>query len=223
MDLDRIEFVENPEPRCPVVLLLDTSGSMSGDPITQLNSGIETFKREVQQDATASLRVEVEIITFNSSVDIIQEFVTIDGFLPPKLKVSGETKMGQGIELALNELEKRKSIYRSEGIQYYRPWIFLITDGSPTDMWEQASHRIKQAVTDGKLCFFLIGVKGANMDILRQIAHPSTPPVMLTGVKFQELFRWLSNSMKRVSSNKVGQQVELPPIDEWAGWGQVNT
>jgi uncharacterized protein YegL len=132
MPLD-IEFAKNPEPRCPVVLLLDTSGSMSGERIDELNAGLAIFKQEVQRDTTASLRVEVAIITFDSSVNLIQDFVTIDNFSPPQLTTTGTTAMGQGIELALNEVESRKAIYKSNGIQYYQPWVFLITDGGPTD------------------------------------------------------------------------------------------
>ena len=121
------------------MLLLDTSGSISGQPIDELNAGLAIFKQEVQRDTTVSLRVEVAIITFDSSVDILQDFVTIDKFYPPQLTASGTTAMGQGIELALNEVESRKAIYKSNGIQYYQPWVFLITDGGPSDSWQSAA------------------------------------------------------------------------------------
>ncbi|MEI3652149.1 MAG: hypothetical protein V6D39_19700 [Dolichospermum lemmermannii FEM_B0920] len=91
------EFADNPEPRCPVVLLLDISGSMSGSPIAQLNAGLATFKQEIEQDATASLRVEVAIITFGSTPELLQDFITIDQFHPPNLSTSGTTSMGSAI------------------------------------------------------------------------------------------------------------------------------
>jgi uncharacterized protein YegL len=217
MPLD-IEFAKNPEPRCPVVLLLDTSGSMSGDRIDELNAGLAIFKQEVQRDTTASLRVEVAIITFDSSVNLIQDFVTIDNFYPPQLTTTGMTAMGQGIELALNEVESRKAIYKSNGIQYYQPWVFLITDGGPSDSWQSAAQRVKQATANGKISFYAVGVQGADMNILGQI---DPEPLMLQGLQFQEMFRWLSDSMKRVSSTKVGGgQTALPPISKWA---QTNT
>jgi uncharacterized protein YegL len=217
MPLD-IEFAKNPEPRCPVVLLLDTSGSMSGERIDELNAGLAIFKQEVQRDTTASLRVEVAIITFDSSVNLIQDFVTIDNFSPPQLTTTGTTAMGQGIELALNEVESRKAIYKSNGIQYYQPWVFLITDGGPTDSWQSAAQRVRQASADRKISFYAVGVQGADMNILGQI---DSEPLMLKGLQFQELFRWLSDSMKRVTSSKVGGgQTSLPPISKWA---QTNT
>ncbi|MEI2578639.1 vWA domain-containing protein [Scytonema sp. PRP1] len=169
---DNIEFAVNPETRCPVVLLLDTSGSMSGERIDQLNLGVTTFKQEVEQDPTASLRVEVAVITFDNSAQVVQDFVTINQFIPPVLQAIGRTSTGQGIELALDTIEKRKSVYKNNGVQYYRPWLFLITDGSPTDSWQQAAQRAKQAVADGKLSFFAVGVQGADMATLGQIASP---------------------------------------------------
>ncbi|MBO9633495.1 MAG: hypothetical protein J7578_10300, partial [Chitinophagaceae bacterium] len=57
-------FADNPEPRCPCVLLLDTSGSMSGKPIAQLNEGIQTLKKELLADPLASKRVEIAVVTF---------------------------------------------------------------------------------------------------------------------------------------------------------------
>lgn len=216
-----IEFAKNPEPRCPVVLLLDTSGSMSGDRINELNAGLASFKQDVEKDTTASLRVEVAIITFDSSVHIVQDFVTMDNFYPPQLTTSGTTSMGEGIELALNEVENRKAIYKSNGIQYYQPWVFLITDGGPTDSWQSAAQRVRQADADRKISFYAVAVQGADMNILGQIAPVNTPPLILRGLQFQELFRWLSDSMKRVSTSKVGGgQTSLPAV---TGWAQTNT
>ncbi|MBP0014336.1 MAG: VWA domain-containing protein [Roseofilum sp. SBFL] len=216
-----LEFADNPEPRCPVVLLLDTSSSMSGAPITQLNAGVATFQQEVQRDPTASLRVEVAIIAFSSDAQLVQDFVTLDQFNPPQLQANGLTAMGQAIELALDQVERRKTEYKNNSIQYYQPWIFLITDGEPNDSWQNAAQRVRQADADRKVSFFAIGVQGANINTLRQIAPANTPPLMLDGLKFTDLFRWLSDSMKRVSSSKVGSgQLSLPPV---SGWAQVNT
>jgi uncharacterized protein YegL len=212
------EFIENPENRCPVILLLDTSGSMAGKPIQELNRGLTVFKESVQEDAMAALRVEVALITFGS-VQLVQDFVTIDQFTPPQLEAKGVTPMGEAIECALDLLEARKATYKASGIQYYRPWVFLITDGAPTDNWESAAQGVSQAETERKLLFFAVGVQGADMKTLRQIAPPERPPVLLNGLDFRSLFVWLSQSMKRVSSGKVGEQLALPPV----GWGQITT
>ncbi|MEH1765980.1 vWA domain-containing protein [Nostoc sp.] len=213
------EFVENPENRCPVILLLDTSGSMSGQPIQELNRGLAAFKEDVQKDSQASLSVEVAMITFGPIVKLTQDFVTIDQFTPPTLEVGGVTPMGAAIEYALDFLENRKQTYQNNGILYYRPWVFLITDGAPTDSWNSAAQRLRQAEAQSRLSFFAVGVKDADMNILKQISPPERPPVTLNGLDFRELFVWLSASVKRVSSGKVGQAVALPAM----GWGQITS
>ncbi|MEH2303971.1 vWA domain-containing protein [Nostoc sp.] len=213
------EFVENPENRCPVILLLDTSGSMSGQPIQELNRGLAAFKEDVQKDSQASLSVEVSMITFGPIVKLTQDFVTIDQFTPPTLEVGGVTPMSGAIEYALDFLENRKQTYKDNGILYYRPWVFLITDGAPTDSWDSAAQRLRQAEAQSRLSFFAVGVQGADMNILKQISPPERPPVTLNGLNFRDLFVWLSASMKRVSSGKVGQAVALPAM----GWGQITS
>jgi uncharacterized protein YegL len=107
--LEQAEFAENPEPRCAVVLLLDTSGSMHGQPIVELNNGLKEFHAALKADRLASLRVEVAVITFGGAVralnvasdggkeipfDAEQAFVIADNFHPPTLAANGETPMG---------------------------------------------------------------------------------------------------------------------------------
>ena len=135
------DFATNQEPRCPVVLLLDNSGSMDGQPIQQLNQGVAVLKQSLDQDPLAKLRVEVAIVSFGP-VRTCQDFVTIDQFVPPQLKAEELTPMGEAINYALDLLENRKTDYRNNGIPYYRPWVFLITDGSPTDTWQPAAQRV---------------------------------------------------------------------------------
>lgn len=212
------EFVENPENRCPVVLLLDTSTSMAGKPIEELRRGVQIFKEEIQKDTKAALTVEVAIVTFGP-VQLVQDFATIDQMQVPELVADGYTPMGEAIEYGLNLLEGRKEIYKGHGVQYYRPWIFLITDGAPTDSWQNAAQRIKQGESQRKFCFFAVGVDGVDLETLKQIAPLERPPALLQGLDFKSLFIWLSTSMKRVSSGKVGEAIALPPV----GWAQIAT
>ena len=119
------EFADNPEPRCPCLLLLDVSGSMSGQPIAELNAGLTAFKDELASDALAMKRVEVGIITFGP-VRTELPFQSAESFYPPSLSPQGDTPMGGAIHQAIDMVRQRKEEYRANGISYYRPWVFLL-------------------------------------------------------------------------------------------------
>src|SRR5215207_9775791 len=100
-------FAENPEPRCACLLLLDTSGSMGGKPITELNAGLMEFKNALAQDDLAMKRVELAIVGFGP-VQVHTEFTEAQYFNPPALSASGDTPMGAAIKYALEMVRKRK-------------------------------------------------------------------------------------------------------------------
>ncbi len=216
---EAVEFAENPEPRCPCVLLLDTSGSMSGEPIKALNEGLQAFKNDLVKNSLAQKRVEVGVVTFDSDVKVVTNFVTADNFEVPILTAQGLTHMGLAINKALDLLQQRKNQYRDNGIPYYRPWVFLITDGSPQGeeqtVVEKATARLKEEEDNKRVAFFAVGVEDADLESLRKIAIRE--PVKLHGLNFTEMFIWLSNSMQKVSQSRPGEQVPLSPV----GWGSV--
>ena len=206
-------FADNPEPRCPCLLLLDTSGSMGGAPIAELNAGLAELKNELAADSLAMKRVEVAIVSFGP-VDIETTFQTAPNFFPPTLSANGDTPIGAAIRQGLELIRQRKDEYRANGISFYRPWLFLITDGAPTDEWQSAAALVREGEASKSFAFFAVGVAGANMDVLRQISVRE--PLKLEGLKFRELFQWLSNSMKSVSQSVPGTAVPIQPPQGWA-------
>lgn len=216
---EAVEFAENPEPRCPCVLLLDTSGSMQGPAIEALNKGLKAFKDDLARDPLASRRVEIAIVSFDNEIKTAQDFVTVDAFQPPTLTAQGQTFMGGAIQKALDLIQARKNQYRANGIAYYRPWVFMITDGEPQgepdNVVQTAVARLKKEEAEKRVAFFAVGVENANMEKLQQMVVRA--PVKLVGLNFVEMFVWLSRSMEKVAQSRTDEQVALPP----PGWASV--
>ena len=211
------DFASNPEPRCPCILLLDVSGSMNGRPINELNAGLVTFRDELLADPLALKRVELGIVTFGP-VHVEQPFTSAANFFPPILFAQGDTPMGAAITKALDMVEERKREYRANGISYYRPWIFLITDGAPTDEWQAAANKVFRGEEDKRFAFFSIGVQGADMKTLAQISVRQPLPLQgypVRCVRFPAPRRERKLCWKR---QKAGRQCELASglcINRW--------
>lgn len=213
------DLIENPSPRCPCVLVLDTSSSMNGAPIDQLNEGVQHFIQSLNEDEIAACSVEVAVITAGSSITKQLPFtnaMSVEGF--NRFDASGMTPLGGAVDMALNMLDERKKEYQRNGVPYFQPWMVMISDGGPNDSnWQAAAAKAKQLAEQRKLVSLVIGIEGADMHTLALFSN--RPAVMLQGLKFHEFFEWLSASMSRVSNSaSTTAQVDLPPID---GWGSI--
>lgn len=201
LDAERITFVNNPEDRCPIVLLLDTSYSMSGERIQALNEGLRVFEKELKDDQLAAKRVDVAVVTFGPVV-LAQDFLDAQYFQAPSLNADNNTPMGEAVEFGIRLLEQRKAIYRDYPINYYRPWILLITDGAPTDNIDEAKRLVWEGEKNKEFMFFAIGVEDADMSALADLSLRD--PLKLRGIAFKELFSWLSSSLSAVSQSQPG-------------------
>ena len=170
-------LLKTPKPDALCVLLLDTSSSMEGEPILALNHGLRAFKEDLRKDALASRRVEVAMVTFDSTVEVVQDFITADQFEPPGLTAQGSTLMGQAIHKALDMVSARKAQYKAAGVLYYRPWVFLITDGEPQGESEkilsEVATRVREEEANKRVAFFAVGVEKANMEKLKTLSVPA--------------------------------------------------
>ena len=211
----------NPAPRCPVTLLLDTSGSMYGQPIQELNAALCQFIKETSEDEAASMSVELEGITFDDAADIVLPFTPISSVRrnSVQLDANGMTSMGAALGLAKTELEKRRRMYRNSGISSYRPWVILMTDGGPNDNWVAAADQMRRLAEAGKITYIGIEIgNSADHGTMCQILPAQPGPVKLQGLKFKQFFHWLTDSLKSISSSAVSDQdnVKLGSIRSWA-------
>ncbi len=208
------------EMKCPVALLLDTSGSMSGEPIQRLNQGVTCLLDELKADPTARKRVELAIITFGGDIKVVQPLATVEDISFASCESGGTTPMGKAVVLGLSLLEETKKMYREEGVPYYRPWLVLITDGCPTDMqplsddplWMESTRKIQDAERNKKALCWAFGVEGAEMGTLSRLFN-NDRVYKLSGFPFKELFQWLSGSISMVMNSNPGDSLELysPP------------
>lgn len=219
---EAVSFASNPEPRVACVVLVDTSYSMDGRPIEEVAAGLSVLKSELQADELSTKRAEVAIVTFGGGVTVAHDFSTVDLFTPPSLTANGDTPMGAAISQAIDLVTARKKVYRDNGIAYYRPWIFLITDGAPTDHWNDAAIRVQEGEKQGEYVFFSVGVDGADFTVLKSLSR-LREPLKLKGLRFRDLFQWLSKSLRSVSHSKMNASAPIENPVGPTGWAEVPT
>ena len=205
-------LIDNTSQRLPCVIVLDGSWSMEGNPIAELNLGLKLLEEELKKDDIASQRVQLLIIRFGGEdkVEVISDWQDAMDFSAPTIVASGRSPLGAAVKVALTKIEEQKTRYKTFGTAYNRPWLFILTDGEPTDEnWEQVAEQCSDAERAEKHVFFGIGVAGANMGTLAQFS--TRKPVRLQGLKFRELFMWLSASASSASKGAQGTTVQISP------------
>ena len=226
--LSQIEIASPEQPHCATLLLLDTSGSMvENKKIDQLSDGLRLLREEILKDELAASRVDIAVVTFgDGEVTAAHPFTSIQDFRPPHLSANGDTPMGEAILRGIEFIETRKRIYRDQGVNYYRPWIFMITDGEPTDMkqgdqkWALVKNTIADCERNGKVLFFSVGVEPANMTLLNDLMPESRGAIKLRKGNFREMFQWLSNSQEKIVKSDIGPG-EMVKLDAPSGWGEI--
>lgn len=220
--VDRVRVNENNrEPRQPLVLLVDTSGSMSGD-LAEVTAGLDALRAALARDTVARNRVELVVVTFGGSVTTHGNFGEAAVFEPPALAAAGDTPMAAALEQALDLLEAKKRAYKESGLDYYRPLIFLLTDGEPTDVarWPEAVRRVREAERGKKIVLLSVGTKTANFAKLGELT-PDRTPLRLKEAQWETMFQWLSRSLQARSRSRPGEEVPLENPTGPNGWGAL--
>lgn len=214
-----VSLVDNSEQRTPLILVLDCSGSMDGAPINQLNAGLKLLEKELKDDVIAAKRVRVLVIQYGGmdNAAVLGDWCDAMDFSAPQLTASGTTPTGAAVELALQEIEEEKARFRQAGVAYTRPWLFLMSDGHPTDNWEATAEQCRESEQNNKVAVFPIAIGKADLEMLGQFSRNGERGVkQMQGLQFKELFLWLSASMRVVSNSTPGGQVQLPSTDSWS-------
>ena len=213
---DGIElFAGNPQARCPVALVLDTSGSMQGAAITELQQAVRMFYQEIARDPLASLRVSPSVFAFGGRVTQIVPFspkMVAPADAPEQLVAEGDTPLGAAISAAVQTIREQIQLYRQHAIPSYRPWVILMSDGHPTDQWQQAAAELK--ALSGKGWTVLCIAMGAHADLPALAECSTIEPRRIGTLEFAPFFRWLSSSLKAESRSATSnrQPVGLPAV-----------
>ena len=218
--LEDVEFAQNREPRCPLVILVDVSGSMSGTRIAQVNRALSEFGDHIRKDTLTALRTDIAVVAFNHETQLVADFTEgMDYQPPPPLSAKGGTKMGNAVLTALNMVETRKKTYRDNGLPYYRAFVMMLTDGKPEhDKQEEiiaAANAVQaaEAQKNAKVVAFGIAAEGnrggADIQAIQRIV-PSTWEDLISTDQLPGALEWLANSMESVSQSQPGDEVALP-------------
>jgi uncharacterized protein YegL len=204
-------------------------------PIAKLNEGLKVFEGFIKNNEKARKSVEVSVVTFGGSVQV-SDFVQARDFEAPVLDGYGETPMCEGIMTALQKIRQRKDEIRSRGESYYRPWLFLLTDGEPTDGKKimNTADALQQAHEGNNAVSYFAGIgDDVNWEVLNTLSPKHTkdakdgrhkkgdfvnsPLEVINEGALIELFKWLEASMTIVAaSGEDTDAAALPPVSGWA-------
>jgi uncharacterized protein YegL len=202
--------------KVPVVLVLDTSSSMCGEPIKELNEAVNLFISELKSDEKARKSADVAVVTFGNGDVVEYPFTIVDKCEGFNFECGGVTPMGEALERALDLIEDRKRFYNENGITYYRPWLVLITDGYPTDMskgdsrWNNIKTKLEDFESRKKVWAWAFGVSTADMNALKDLFNVERVFRLSDTSTFKIVFKWLSASVSQTSAEGDSATVKNP-------------
>lgn len=206
------------EKHLPCIILTDCSGGMAGAPIAELNQGFVEFGKALQADSLAQGRVDVCVMSFADGVKTELGFRSAEDYQAPTLTAGGLTAFNEAVNTALDQLEARKEEYRQLGTTYNRPWLFVLTDGYPTDDHLEADtrDRLQNYISNKKVNYIPMGIGSANIPHLQSYYPESAPQkavLKATQNNFKDAFLWLSASVVTTSkSDLTSGTIESAPV-----------
>ena len=200
--------------RLPVYLLIDTSGSMNGEPIAAVNNGLQSLIATLKQDPFALESVYISIITFDREVKEVLPLTELEMLQAPQLTPppSGPTLLGKALELLMEKLDRE--IIKNQPNQKgdWRPLLFILTDGKPSDkaLFKEMAEKLK-TYKFGSIVACAAG-PDALLEPLKMLTDDVFSLATMDGTSFPQFFKWVSQSIAQGSANnKTLSDDKLPP------------
>ncbi len=201
--------------RLPVYLVLDTSGSMYGEPIEAVKNGVQTLISTLRSDPYALETAYISIITFNTNAQQVAPLTELAAFQQPTIDASGCTALGGALELLAQKIDSEVTKTTAEVKGDWKPLVFLMTDGEPTDDITRGLEEFKKRKT-GMVVACAAG-SGANTNTLKKITENVVSLDTADSATIKAFFKWVSASVSTSSINlekgegETSSMSELPP------------
>jgi uncharacterized protein YegL len=208
----------------PVFLLLDTSGSMRGEPISAVNAGLQALIASLRTDPFALETVHLCIMTFDAAVNVVLPLTPIDQVQVPEITTpdSGPTLLGKALQVLCEHHDREIRRSTAEGKGDWAPLLFVMTNGSPTDLqvFEEQLLEIRQR-RFGNIVGCAAGPK-AKAQFLAMLTDKVFALDTMDSAAFTSFFRWMSVAVSTGSrSQGVGGPTALPPPNEISARGLI--
>ena len=198
--------------RLPVYLLLDTSGSMTGEPIEAVKNGVQMMMHSLRQNPQAIETAYVSIITFDTDAKQIIPLTDLASFQMVDIKAQGVTSLGAALSLLAEKLNSEVSKTTLEQKGDWKPLIFIMTDGIPTDDWQPGLNQLK-SVSKGLIVGCAAG-SGADDSVLRQITESVVRLDNADAESISQFFKWVTASISTSSTKVEDSGIDLTKMDQ---------
>ncbi|HAR72820.1 vWA domain-containing protein [Empedobacter falsenii] len=198
--------------RLPVYLLLDTSGSMTGEPIEAVKNGVQMMLHSLRQNPQAIETAYVSIITFDDKAQQIVPLTDLASFQMVDIKAQSTTSLGAALSLLADRMETEITKTTTEQKGDWKPLTFLMTDGVPTDDWQSGFNKLKQ-VNKGLIVGCAAGT-GADDNILKQITNSVVRLDNADSETISKFFQWVTASISTTSTKVEETGIELSGLDQ---------
>ena len=193
------------KPRMPLIFLLDTSGA-TAPYINQLNTSLNRFKSEVCRDGQTQDILDVAVVQFNDSVNVLQDFLPVENMKPTRLIAGGSAYYSAPVRESVQMLRD----YLRNQPDYYKPWVILVSGSNPADDITAAAGEVQSMQGAGKLRFMSLGVQGYNAAALKQLTDVV---FRMDGTDFTSFFDWIKGCMWAIARTSPSEKPQLPPLE----------